>query len=57
MAYTYEVTGTPPMCRVFSDGSLIDQSGPWESAESAETWAESWTNKLNVGLAQPEYPT
>lgn len=57
MAYTFDVSGNPPICRVFSDGTLIDESGPWESQESAETWANAWTNKLNAGVVSPEYPT
>lgn len=57
MSYTFQITGDPPICRVFSDGSLIDESGPWESEESARTWATAWTNKLNAGVIQPEYPT
>lgn len=57
MTYTYKLIGNPPICQVFSDGSLIDESGPWESVESAETWASAWTNKLNTGVVSPEYPT
>ena len=57
MAYTYQVTDNPPMCKVYSDGSLIDESGPWESVEAAKTWATAWTNKLNSGVVTPEYPT
>jgi hypothetical protein len=57
MSYTYSVKGDPPYCKVFSGGTLIDESGPWESIESAETWAKAWTNKLNTGIIQPEYPT
>jgi hypothetical protein len=48
--YTYEVVGTPPMCKVYFNESVVDHSGPWESVEAAETWAEAYTNKLNAGL-------
>jgi hypothetical protein len=57
MAYSFQITGTPPICKVYSNGSLIDQSGPWESEEAARSWATSWTNKLNTGAADPEYPS
>lgn len=57
MSYSYQITDNPPMCKVYLDGSLIDESGPWESKESAEIWAASWTNKLNLGVVSPEYPT
>ncbi len=55
--YTFEIVGDPPLCRVLSDGIVIDESGPWESAESAEMWATAFTNKLNDGLITPEEPT
>ena len=38
------------MCKVYFNESVIDHSGPWESVESAEIWAEAYTNKLNAGL-------
>jgi hypothetical protein len=52
--FTYEVTDNPPMSKVFSNGNLIDQSGPWDSVESAETWAEAYTNGLNEGTITPQ---
>lgn len=48
--YTYEVSGEPPMCKVFFNDAVVDNSGPWESVEAAELWAEAYTNKLNAGL-------
>lgn len=55
--YTYEVSGTPPMCKIFSGTSIIDNSGPWESVQSAETWAEMYVNSLNAGITSPEEPS
>lgn len=57
MIYTFQITGNPPMCKVYSNGTIIDQSGPWESVESAQTWAEAYTNKLNSGIIKPEEPS
>ena len=57
MSYSFQIEGNPPFCRVFSNGLLIDESGPWESEESARKWATSWTNKLNTGVVEPEYPS
>lgn len=57
MSYSFQIEGNPPFCRVFSNGLLIDESGPWESEESARKWATSWTNKLNAGVVEPEYPS
>lgn len=48
--FTYEVTDNPPMARVSYDGSIIDVVGPWDSVESATTWAESYTNMRNAGI-------
>jgi hypothetical protein len=48
--YTYEISEEPPMCKIFFNASVIDNSGPWESVEAAKLWAEAYTNKLNAGL-------
>lgn len=55
--FSYIVSGTPPMCKIYSDGFVIDESGPWESKQSAETWATAYTNKLNAGVITPEQPS
>lgn len=47
--YTYEVSGTPPMCKILKDSVVIDNSGPWESAEAATAWAEAFVAKCNAG--------
>jgi hypothetical protein len=48
--YTYEVSKTPPLAKIFYDEKVVDVVGPWDSEESAQTWAESYTNKLNLGI-------
>lgn len=55
--YSYEVSGTPPMCKIFKGTTIIDYSGPWESEESAETWASMYVNALNTGITSPEQPS
>lgn len=55
--YSFEVSGNPPMCRIYKGGAIIDNSGPWESEESATTWATMYTNALNNEVVQPEEPT
>lgn len=55
--YSYEVSGNPPMCKILSGASIIDNSGPWESVESAETWASMYVNALNDGAVSPEEPS
>ena len=49
--YTYEVTEDPAMAKIFYDGKIIDNVGPWESVEAAQLWAESFVNKSNAGIA------
>jgi hypothetical protein len=41
------------MSKILSNGKIIDESGPWESVESAETWASAYTNGLNEGTLTP----
>lgn len=48
--YTYEVTDSPPMAKIFYDGKVIDVVGPWDAVESAQIWAESFVNKSNLGI-------
>lgn len=54
MSYSYEVTDNPPMAKIQSNGETVDLSGPWESVQAAEEWAEAYTNQLNQGLVIPE---
>ena len=54
MRYSYEVTDNPPMAKIQSNGETVDLSGPWESVQAAEEWAEAYTNQLNQGLVVPE---
>lgn len=55
--YSYEVVGNPPMCRITKNSLTVDYSGPWESVESAETWASMYVNALNEGVTAPEEPS
>lgn len=46
--YTYEITNNPPMCRILKNEQTVDYSGPWESVESATSWAEQFTYEMNL---------
>jgi hypothetical protein len=48
--YTYEISETPPMARIFYDGQVVEVVGPWDAIVSAQTWAESYVNKSNLGI-------
>lgn len=48
--YTYTVSEEPPLAKIFYNEKVIDVVGPWDSSESANTWAEAYTNKLNLGI-------
>lgn len=50
--YTYEVSEEPVMAKIFYDENIVDNVGPWESAEAAQTWVESYVNRLNLGIDQ-----
>lgn len=52
--YTYQVLEEELIVRIFYDDALIDQIGPWDSLESAATWAESYVNKMNAGVPEPD---
>lgn len=45
--YTFSITDNPPMCTVYNDSEVYDLSGPWESVESAQSWAQEFVDKLN----------
>lgn len=46
MKYTYTITENLN-CIISLDGKEIDNSGPWESKESAKTWAKDYVDELN----------
>ncbi len=46
MKYTYTIT-EDLKSTIFSDGTEIDVSGPWESEESAISWAKAYVDELN----------
>jgi hypothetical protein len=46
MKYTYTIT-EDLRCIISSDGQEIDNSGPWESLESASAWAKDYVDELN----------
>lgn len=49
--FSYEVADNPPIARIFYDGKVVDVVGPWDTLESAETWADSYVNMRNAGIA------
>jgi hypothetical protein len=55
--YTFEIIGDPPRALIKSNDIIIDNSGPWESVESATTWASTYANALNEGTVTPEEPS
>lgn len=47
--YTYELTPDLKVNVYDSQGNLINWPGPWQSAEEATEWAQSFVNGLNDG--------
>jgi hypothetical protein len=43
-----------PMVEILDGANVIDESGPWESIESATTWAEAYVGLKNSNESEPE---
>ena len=56
--YTYTISAdliTEIISDAGTDAALVvDRSGPWESNEAADTWAQAFTKKLNDGDIKPD---
>lgn len=42
-----------PLVQILYGDNVIDESGPWESVESASNWAQSYVNMKNSGIQEP----
>lgn len=51
--FSFEVVEPGPYVRISVDGSIIDESGPWESVEAATSWATAYVNRMNAGVPEP----
>lgn len=54
--FSYAIIDTPegPLVQILYSDNVIDESGPWESQESAINWANAYVNFRNSGLPEPE---
>jgi hypothetical protein len=43
-----------PLVQILYGNNIIDESGPWESIESATTWAESYVSMKNANQSEPQ---
>lgn len=43
-----------PLVQILYGSNVIDESGPWESLESATTWAEAYVGMKNAGQSEPQ---
>lgn len=50
--YSFTVDSETLVCRIMKNSIVFDESGPWDTRESAETWASQITSKLNIGLVE-----
>ncbi len=48
------ITENGPLVQILYGDNVIDESGPWESLESATNWASAYVNKLNSGAVEPQ---
>lgn len=54
--FSYLVTENPVMVQIMYGDNVIDESGPWESTNSAATWASAYVEKMNAGIPEPLVP-
>jgi hypothetical protein len=55
--FTYNLTDSNPrgpMVEILDGANLIDECGPWESIESATTWAEAYVGLKNSNQSEPQ---
>ena len=51
MEYTFTVQQDPPTVTIAKNDEVVDVSGPWESVEAAEAWAETIVSELNTSMS------
>ena len=52
--FSYHIVPDPLLVQILDGENVIDESGPWESMESATSWASAYVNKLNSGVPEPQ---
>jgi hypothetical protein len=52
--FSYNIVPSPLLVQILHEDNVIDESGPWESMESAVNWASAYVNKLNSGVSEPQ---
>jgi hypothetical protein len=51
--FSYYIVHESLLVQILYGDNVIDESGPWESLESASQWAEAYVAKMNVGIPDP----
>lgn len=54
--FSYILIENGPYIQILHGDNIIDESGPWESIESAVHWAEAYVGKKNAGIEEPYIP-
>jgi hypothetical protein len=52
--YSYSIVKESLLVQIFYNDIKIDEVGPWESLESATSWAEIYVAYKDSGLPEPE---
>lgn len=52
--FSYHIVPEQLLVQILHGDNVIDESGPWESMESASNWAEAYVNRLNAGVPEPQ---
>ncbi len=52
--FSYQVLHETLLVQILYGDNVIDESGPWESLQSAVSWAEAYVAKMNAGIPEPD---
>jgi hypothetical protein len=51
--FSYQIVHESILVQILYGDNVIDESGPWESLQSAVNWAEAYVAKMNAGILEP----
>jgi hypothetical protein len=51
--FSYSIVHENILVQILYGDNVIDESGPWESLNSAVQWAEAYVAKMNAGIPDP----
>jgi hypothetical protein len=52
--FSYVIIEDQLLVQILHGDNVIDESGPWESIQSASTWAEAYVGLKNSNQSEPQ---